>query len=149
MKDYIVKDFTDPRFQDSFKEYFKELEIEFEDWEDLFRQMNEEKDNIAIVRVDAEETVGFIQFKIDYLENWFFKEEIGFIREFWVSSKYRNKRQGASLLKSAEDYFLEKKIYKTILTTYTASNFYIKQGYRKDESYKGLNNQDVFVKILK
>ena len=32
---------------------------------------------------------------------------------------------------------------------YTASNFYIKQGYRKDESYKGLNNQDVFVKILK
>ena len=118
MKDYIINDFTDLRFQSSFKEYFKELEIELNNWDSLFKEMNEEKDNFAILRMKDDMVVGFIQFKIDTLSNWFFEEKVGFIREFWI-------------------------------TTDTASKFYIKNGYAFDPSYKALNEDDVYVKILK
>ncbi|NLW41859.1 MAG: GNAT family N-acetyltransferase [Tissierellia bacterium] len=149
MKDYIINDFTDLRFQSSFKEYFKELEIELNNWDSLFKEMNEEKDNFAILRMKDDMVVGFIQFKIDTLSNWFFEEKVGFIREFWINKNIRKEGHGASLLKLAEEHFMENKVYKSILTTDTASKFYIKNGYAFDPSYKALNEDDVYVKILK
>lgn len=106
MNDLIIHDFSNTTFQMAFKKYFAEMGIEVKDWNGLFQEMNEEQDNVAIMRTSPEgETVGFIQFKIDLLKNWFFEEKIGFIREFWVSDTWRHAGHGAALLRSAENYF--------------------------------------------
>lgn len=86
----LVKDFTDPLFCDAFKQYFKELEIHVDDWNKLFREMNDEGENVAYVLKQEDKVIGFIQFKEELLSNWFFKEKFGFIREFWVNNDERH-----------------------------------------------------------
>jgi Acetyltransferase (GNAT) family. len=150
MRDYLINDFTNPTFQLAFKKYFEELNITVDDWEELFKEMNDDSGNLAFLRLSAdEEIVGFIQFKIDILKNWFLEEKYGFIREFWIDVEYRNKGHGANLLNLVENYLIEENIHKSLLTTDTAPNFYIKQGYWKDSSYNAINKCDVFVKTIK
>lgn len=150
MKDLIITDFTDIRFQTAFKFYFDELGVEVKEWDTLFTEMNQEKDNVAYVRLsNTDQIVGFIQFKPITLSNWFFKANIGFIREFWVSKEYRGTGNGKDLLSLAEMYFKENGIVKSILTTDTAPIFYEKNGYVKDTTITALNNDDVYVKELK
>lgn len=150
MNDYFITDFFNPLFQTAFKEYFKELDINIKNWNSLFSEMNADKETVAFLRTDSNgKTVGFIQFKKDEMKNWFFTEKIGFIREFWVSNDFRRQGQGTALLNLAEHYFIKNDVYKTILTTDTAPDFYIKCGYVKDISYNAKNNDDVYVKSLK
>lgn len=130
MKDYFITDFLNPYFQIGFKEYFKDLDITIKDWDSLFQKMNSEKENVAIIRVSDDHRV------------------IGFIREFWTNSVYRNLGHGASLIAMTENYFLEHKVYKSILTTDTEADFHIKRGYIKDPSYYAKNKDDVYIKIL-
>lgn len=96
MNDLIIYDFSNTTFQPAFKKYFAELRIEVKDWDGLFQGMNKEQDNVAIVRTPPRKTkpLGFIQFRIDLLKNWFFEEKIGFIREFWVSDPWRHAAMG-------------------------------------------------------
>lgn len=149
MNDYQITDFSDPLFQTAFQLYFEELGIQLDDWDELFNFMNEDGGNVAIIKVDEKkQVVGFIQFKIDELKNWFFEEKVGFIWEFWVSQAFRGQDYGSQLLKSAENYFLDHNIYKAILTTDTAPGFYEKQGYVRDASYRADNEDEVFTKIL-
>lgn len=147
--DVLISDFMDPVFQNAFKQYFYELNINVDDWNGLFREMNEENGNLAYVRLDEnKEVIGFIQFKPIVFSSDFFEETYGFIREFWVSKKYRNKGHGSALLELAEHYFCEQRIFSSILTTDTAENFYLKHGYVKLPGCKAKNDDDVYVKRL-
>ena len=104
--------------------------------------MNRQGGNLAFIRLD-EQIVGFIQFRIDSLTNWFFQEKMGFIREFWVSSKYRGRGHGRDLLDKVEEYLLNHHVYKVLLTTDTASEFYRHLGYVQDPSYHAKNEDEV------
>jgi len=148
--DKLISDFSDPAFQKAFKQYFSELEVEVEDWDDLFRQMNDEGGNLAFVRLDENnETIGFVEFQPIVFKSWFFEETYGFIREFWVDPKYRGKRHGSELLKLAEQYMSQQGIESFILTSDTAPDFDFKNGYERAPGCKALNNDDVFIKRLK
>ena len=150
MKDYFITDFSNPLFQAAFKEYFSELCINVKDWGRLFREMNEDEGTAAFLRTEENGSViGFIQFQKSEMKHWFFSESIGFIREFWVSAKFRGQGHGTALLELAEKYFVENKVYKTILTTDTTPEFYVKRGYIRDCSYQAKNEDEVFVKLLK
>ena len=149
MDDYLIVNFDDKLFQDAFKKYFEELGIQVQNWDGLWAEMNSDEGTKAFVRTDGDGSIiGFIMFKIIQLSNWFFEENLGFVREFWIAKEYRNGGHGTALLQLAEDYFRENDIQKSILTTDTAERFYEKHGYRKDETYVAKNEDDVFVKYL-
>ena len=149
MRDILISNFSQEIFQNAFKLYFAELGIEVKNWDGLFYEMNEEDGNKAYVRMDeAEAIVGFIMFKIEKLSNWFFEENLGFIREFWIAEEQRNNGHGSHLLELAETYFKGNGICKAILTTDTAERFYDAHGYYKDKAYVAKNEDDVYVKSL-
>ncbi len=150
MKDILISDFNDEHFKKAFKIYFDELNIPVKDWDKLFMHMNEDKDNFAYIRLsDENEVVGFIQFKCIELSNWFFKYPFGLISEFFIASEYRGLNYGKDLLKLAEEYFISKDVFKSILTTDTAAGFYEKLGYIKEPYIYADNKNDVFIKTLK
>ena len=147
--DVLISDFSDPLFQTAFQTYFSELGITVNDWDGLFREMNDEGDNQAVVRTAGDGSIiGFIQFKPTKFTSWFFEETCGFIREFWISNANRNAGHGSALLRIAESYFMEHGMYTSILTTDTAERFYLKHGYRKAPGCKAKNEDEVFVKYL-
>lgn len=149
VKDILLSDFSNTVFQNAFKEYFRELGVEIKNWENVFKELTEEGGNNAYIRMLEDETiVGFILFRNIQLSNGFFEEKLGFIREFWVASEYRDNGQGSELIKLAEVFFKENEIFKLILTTDTAEIFYEKRGYRKAKSYTAKNQDQVFVKEL-
>lgn len=147
--DVLISDFSSPLFQTAFQTYFSELGITVNDWDGLFREMNDEGDNQAVVRMAGDGSIiGFIQFKPTKFTSWFFEETCGFIREFWISNANRNAGHGSALLRLAESYFKEHGMYTIILTTDTAEHFYMKHGYRKALGCKAKNEDEVFVKHL-
>ena len=149
-KDILISDFTDPRFMDAFKLYFKEWDIQIKDWDGLFKEMNESGENRAWLRMDVDsQVIGFIQFIPIAMTSWFFEEKWGFIREFWIKEKYRKHGHGAELLALAEQYFRDQGIQKFVLTTDTAPNYYRAHGYEKDDTITARNKDDVFVKQIR
>lgn len=146
MRIEMINDFNNTSFQNAFKQYFNELGIFISDWKRLFNQMNEDKGNYAYLITDNNTIIGFIQFKTIILNNSFFEEQYGFIREFWIAEKHRNQGYGTKLLKLVEEFFINNKIYQVILTTATASVFYTKNGYKKNNSITAKNNDCVFTK---
>lgn len=147
--DELISDFSDPLFQYAFMQYFKDLNLDVDDWPGIFREMNEEGRNLAYVRLNENgEVIGFIQFCTIEFTSWFFNETYGFIREFWVDEKYRNKGHGSELLKLAEKYLQKQGIYSFILTTDTAENFYIKNGYVKASGCRAKNDDNIYIKRL-
>ena len=148
-KDTLISDFTDPIFRAAFQAYFTELDIRIKNWDGLFQEMNTDGGNKAFVRTDGiGNVVGFIQCKPILFTSCFFEETYGFIREFWVSPKYRNSGHGSALLQLAEVHFKEQGIFTSILTTDTAERFYLKHGYQKAWGIKAKNKMEVFIKRL-
>ena len=148
-KDILINDFTDPAFEMAFKRYFADIGVNVRDWDRLFSEMNSEERNLAYMRFDEDDIpIGFIQFTIMSFSSWFFKTEIGFIREFWVEHKHRGQGHGSALLHLAEEYFIGKGVHKAILTTDTAEDFYVRLGYKKDVDIAAKNNDPVFIKSL-
>ena len=144
----LVNEFNNRFFQQTFREYFEELEMKVSDWDGLFVSMNSQGGNLAYLLFDNGECVGFIQFRVEQTEHWFITEKFGLIREFWIRPVDRNKGFDKILLKKAEEYFVDHGIYKTLLTTDTAAAFYVKNGYKEVKSYKALNNDSVYSKNL-
>lgn len=143
----LMKDFQNPAFCNAFKQYFDELEISVKDWDSLFCEMA--KDNVAYVLMENGKVSGFIQFKEDDYDNWFFKERIGFIREFWVEKNQRNQGYGKLLLEKTEAYFLSREIHRIMLTSaMDTQDFYVRQGYHRKEEIHALNDLPVFVKEI-
>lgn len=147
MKDILITDFQYPMFQKAFKLYFTELGITVSDWQALFQEMNGSDENMAYLRVTEEdEVIGFIQFCPITLDSWFFREECGFIREFWISEPYRKAGHGSDLLALAEDRLFSSGIGRVLLTSDTAPGFYFRKGYQKAPFISAKNQMDVFVK---
>lgn len=48
----------------------------------------------------------------------------------------------------AEDYFMERGMYTSILTTDTAERFYLRHGYQRAPGCHAKNNDTVFIKRL-
>ncbi len=149
-KELLISDFNDSVFQAMFKKYFAELGISVSDWEGLFSEMNTQNGgNLAYVRLLENEPVGFIQFTFITLENWFFKEKLGFIREFWVDEKFRKQGHGGKLLSLTEKYFKDSGIHRIILTPdENEQQFYFNRGYVICENIEAVNNMAVAVKEI-
>ncbi len=148
--DIIISDFSNSLFQTAFKQYFSELGYKIRDWDGLFKEMNDDGDNVAFVRTSIEgKIIGFIQFRPVKFSSWFFEETCGFIREFWVAEEFRNKNHGTALISLAEKYFIDNGIYTSILTTDTAARFYKRHGYVNALGCKAKNQDEVFIKRLK
>lgn len=149
-KDLFITDFSNPIFQNIFKEYFAELGIEVKDWEGLFSEMNTQNGgNCAYIRTCDNEPIGFIQFTAVTLENWFLKERLGFIREFWVAEKFRKQGHGDEMLSLAEKYFKDNNICRTVLTAEEKERqFYLNRGYGTDPNIEVKNQIEVFAKSL-
>jgi len=145
----LLSDFTDPRFRTAFQTYFTELDIRVSDWDGLFREMNEDGNNLAYLLLDeGGGMLGFLQFQMTGFSNWFFEEPIGFIREFWIDPAYRRQGYGKALLRLAEAYFEEHGAYRSILTADNAVAFYLANGYGKAPGVKAKNHMEVLVKNL-
>ena len=149
-KDILLSDHTDPRFRAAFQLYFAELGITVKDWDGLFREMNDSPSTRTFLRLDETgETVGFLQFSVTSLANWFFEIPAGFVREFWISEKYRGKGHGKALLQLAEQHFVSSHIRRAILTTDQAPGFYLRMGYERAPDIRAKNGDEVFIKTLK
>lgn len=145
----LLSDFTDSRFRAAFQSYFAELGIHVNDWDGVFREMNEEGNNLAyFLPEDNGEVAGFLQFQITEFSNWFFTEPFGFIREFWIAPAYRKRGYGGELLRLAEAYFAEHGAYRALLTADTAIEFYLSRGYRKALGAAAKNKMEVLAKPL-
>ena len=149
-KDLLISDFTDPAFQTMFKKYFAEIGVNVKDWEGLFSEMNTNNSgNMAYIRQCENDPLGFIQFTFITLEGWFFKERLGFIREFWVAEKFRKQGQGTELLSLAEKYFKDSGIHRIVLTAEeNEQQFYLNRGYTICEYISAKNNMIVSVKDI-
>lgn len=60
----------------------------------------------------------------------------------------KNLGHGSDLINQVESYFKNQEIYRLVLTTDTAEEFYFKHGYKLLKSCKAKNGDDVFVKII-
>lgn len=143
-----IEDFCYPLFQTAFKTYFTEFDIVVNDWNSLFQGMNTEQGNLLYLIEDKGECIAFIQFRKDVFTNWFFKEEFGFIREFWVKAEHRGQGLGTSLMQEVEAFFKGEGISRVILTSDSAKGFYLSHGYQIESGIKAKNENDVFVKNL-
>lgn len=147
--DLLISDFYDPRFQCAFRLYLDELDVRLKNWEGLFREMNESGENRAYLRVTGTgETVGFLQFIPITFSSWFFEEKAGFIREFWVAPRFRGQGHGSALLELTENWCRGNGLCKTILTSDTTPDIYLKKGYRPATGCTAKNKMPVFVKEL-
>lgn len=147
--DEMIEDFETPLLQKAFRLYFEELGMHIRNWEALFREMNEGGENRAILRTDAQgEIVGFIQFAPMRFSSWFFEEESGFIREFWVAPAWRRQGQGTLLLARAEEWFKERGIEEIYLTSDDAGAFYEARGYVRSHACTAKNRDNVYRKHL-
>ena len=149
-KDLLITDFSEPLFQAMFKKYFAELGINVKDWDGLWAKMNAPGEtNLAYIRLCENEPIGFIQFTNIMLEDRFFKEKLGFIREFWVDEKFRKHGHGIELLSLAEKYFSDNGIHRVVLTAEkNEQHFYLKRGYRICEDMEAKNGMAVSVKDI-
>lgn len=145
----LLSTFTDLRFRAAFQTYFAELDISVKDWEGLFGEMDEEGNNLALLRLGEDgEAAGFLQFQMTAFTNWFFEEPLGFIREFWVSPAYRRRGLGSELLEAAESYFVSQGTRRAILTADNAVGFYLARGYQRAPGIRAKNQMDVLIKAL-
>ncbi len=100
--------------------------------------------NMAYIRQCENEPLGFIQFTFITLEGWFFKERLGFIREFWVAEKFRKQGHGTEMLSLAEKYFKDSGIRRIVLTAEeNEQQFYLNRGYTICECISAKNNKEL------
>lgn len=148
-QDILISDFSDVRFQQAFRAYFTEEGMHIKNWDALFTEMNSQQGNAAFLRISKNsEVIGFLQFQPGEMTHWFFREPVGFIREFWIAKPYRGNGHGSGLLSHTEAYFRERGIGRVLLTADAAEEFYLHHGYRKESRVFAKNNMNVFIKVL-
>lgn len=150
MMNILIDDFNCRQFITVFKRALIDLNKEKDiDLFKLIEEMNSINDIWAILFIDNIRTIGFIQFQILQLSNDKFMERVGFIREFWIEPKYRNKGIGKHLLNDCELHLNMLGINQFVLLSLPAAeNFYKKQGYMINENYISFNNLKVMTKFL-
>jgi ribosomal protein S18 acetylase RimI-like enzyme len=150
MEYYYLSNYDNLSFKKAFCLYFKELGIDLNPGDEIFTVMakDAEKGLETLLVFEDQAILGFLMYQEDSLSNWFFTERIGFIREFWIREDRRKQGLGTSLLKAVLGDMKDKGIKKVLLTTDTASGFYLKNGFVKDESYSAKNKDPVFSLLL-
>ncbi len=151
MRDIWINDFSHTAFRQAFRAYFAEIGVAIKNWESLFEEMNNDRYGInwAYLRLDdTGRVIGFIQCIPVEMKSWFFSENVGFVREFWVDKPYRKQGHGAALLQLAESYFAKQGILQMLLTSDTAGRFYQHQGYEIRTDIRAVNNMPVYMKPL-
>lgn len=149
-----LNDYSDPRLQTCFREYFAEIGEPLKENTRMFERMQQAVVDCGMhchVVMDNDQIIGFIQFQQETLTHQmgFLTQNLGLIREFWVNPSYRKNGYGTALLNSAESYFKKTGVNKTILTyEENALAFYQKKGYTSDPSFEADNGQGVIAKIL-
>ena len=147
IQDLPVTDFRDPVFTEAFARYFVELGLKVRDWEGLWEEMNRSGCE-ARMRVCNGHAIGFIQYQPILAESSFFEERLGFIRELWIDPDHRRKGHGTALLTLAEEACRAQEVVRMILTTDTAEQFYLRNGYRKRPDISAKNRLCVYEKLL-
>lgn len=146
------KNFHDSYFKKAFREYFKEIGISLNDDTDVFDLItkSQEEEGMRCLGMCAnEDVVGFIMFQVEHMKSNFFKEDLGFIREFWVKKEYRLKGIGTKLFQEVVKEFESLEVKKLILTyEKSALGFYNKLGFKLDLSYTALNEENCIIKKI-
>ena len=125
MKKVSINDLRNHQFQDAFIEYFKEFGYQIPQHDVFFETMNNEQDNKVFAYEAEGKLIAFIMFRCETFTNWFFNEDVVFVRELWVKKSYRNKGLASKLLVEVEGYARRNQIHKLILTTETAVHLYL------------------------
>ena len=147
IQDLPVTDFRDPLFAEAFTRYFSELGIKVRDWERLWDEMNRSGCKAGL-RLCNDRVIGFIQYQPILSESSFFEERLGFIRELWIEPDHRRQGHGTALLALAEEACRAQGVVRMILTTDTAAQFYLQNGYRKRPDIAAKNRLCVYEKLL-
>ena len=150
MKIVFVRDFNDERFISAFQSALNEFSVDVDDFENLIEGFNSDRDIFAYLICENEYVLGMIQFQKIELSNQHLSEELGMIREFWITPKCRNQGYGKELLKTAENYFVQNRVKKVVLFSRPeAEGFYQKQGYSKNTNMTAFNGMSVYEKSIK
>lgn len=148
MKKVNIDDLRNHQFQDAFIEYFQEFGYQIPENDVFFETMNNEQDNKVLAYEADGKLIAFIMFRLERFTNWFFSEEVVFVRELWVKKPYRNTGLASKLLIEVEAFAQRNQRFKLILTTDSADDLYLKNGYILDQSYTAKNNYSVYIKYL-
>lgn len=150
----FIKDYYSKEFKEIFIEYFAGFGIEISEdcevFDDITKSAEEGEQTLAYVN-EENKIAAFIMFQIDEFESTsnFFKERVGFIREFYVKKDIQRKGLGSKLLNETIDYFKGKGVNKLILTyDEDAEEFYLKKGFMHDNSYKAKNDEGCMIKLI-
>ena len=146
--DTMHHDFKDDALKAAFRSYFGELGLHIADWEGLFAEMSAGEDLILVRKNKSGQVIGFIQFAVMEMSSWFFRAQCGFIREFWIREDHRQQGHGTALLQQAEEWLQTQGCMCALLTTDTASAFYVKHGYTLQKRMQAQNKDDVYMKLF-
>lgn len=149
--DTLMTDLTDAAVQRAFRSYFEELGVHVTNWEGLFAEISASPDCFFVRRDQHGEVIGFLLFAVMEAATagrGFFTTRLGCVEEFWVAPECRKQGHGTALLRLAEKHFVQLGCAYAILTTDTAPQFYVKQGYRLQKGITAKNKADVYVKPL-
>lgn len=155
LKKVFINDYYSIEFKTIFKEYFSDFGMEIsydcEVFDDITKAATEEgQETLAYVNKENN-IVAFLMFQVEELESEskFFKEKVGFIREFYVKKDIQRNGLGSRLLKETIDYLKSKDIHKLLLTyDIGAEEFYKKNGFLIDKSYIAENNEKCMIKLI-
>lgn len=140
-------------FQEIFKEYLKELRINVKDYKALFLELDDDianHDMQVLCIMDSSKIAGFAIYQENKLvDDWFFRLDTGFIREFYVTPKKRGNGIACFMEKIIINYFLEKNISILMLTSDEAEEFWVHLGYEYSPFFEAINASPVFIKKLK
>ncbi|MDE8314615.1 GNAT family N-acetyltransferase [Erysipelothrix rhusiopathiae] len=125
MKKVSIDDLRNHQFQDAFIQHLKEFGYQIPQHDVFFETMNNEQDNKVFAYEAEGKLIAFIMFRCETFTNWFFNEDVVFVRELWVKKSYRNKGLASKLLVEVEGYARRNQIHKLILTTETAVHLYL------------------------
>lgn len=142
-------------FEKIFRDYYKEDGIELKPdtkvFDEIQRSLDKDYCKVLALRNDGK-LIAFIMYEIVKLstEDKFFKQKLGFVREIYVLPSERNKGFSKVLMQNVENYFIEHGIKRSILNAHeNMYEFYFKQGYYIDETYKCGNELKCLFKDLK
>ena len=141
-------------FEKVFREYFIEEGINLRPDTTVFDEMQKgiEEHGVKILTIRKDDKlIAFIMYQIIKMTalDEFFKQKLGFIREFYVIPSERGNGYSKVLTQNVEEYFKRHEVDRIILNAEEeVYEFYFKQGYYIDETYKSANNLRCLFKDL-
>lgn len=146
-------------FTNMFLDYFiNDMKVKY-DTEKLRHNLIEKtilkqyEQNIIFIDIIKNDVIcGFIIYQIDSdLSDWNIRQGSGYIREFYIKPKHRNKGLGSLLLANAEEYLKSLGVYNIYLTSAendAVKNFYFKNNYTTNNSRCSQNDCIIFEKVI-